>query len=98
MSRRKVRGFVKQPVEHILVKPEVVTKERVAVEVPEGTDGAIPVTQDDGTVKFFVVKFKVVSQAVYKTKALGPTTKGGQRNDVKNMAPKGGKSSKTAPR
>jgi hypothetical protein len=93
MSRRKVRGFIKCAVERIVVQAATTTRERVATEVPEGTEGAIPVTQDDGSTKFFVVTFKGTPEIVKQGRALGSTTKGGQRNTTDNMAPKGGKQS-----
>jgi len=78
-------------VERILVKPAVVTRSRIVTEVADGTDGAIPIVQEDGSTKFFVVRFKEVSPAVYKIRALGPTTLRGLPNDTKNMAPRGSK-------
>lgn len=98
VARKHAKKFKqKQPVERITVKPAVVSRERIVTEVPAGTEGAIPVKQDDGTEKFFVVSFKEVSPAVVKVRALGPTTTRGLRNDPKGMAPKGVKMSKTAP-
>ncbi len=65
------------------------TRERIVTEVPEGTEGAIPITQDDGSVKHFVVTFKGTPEIVKQGRALGSTTRGGQKNDAANMAPKG---------
>ena len=87
----------KQPVKAILLTPAIQSKEREAVEVPEGTPGAIPVLQDDGSKKYFIVTFKVVKPAQYKYIAAGPTTTRGSKNDPKSMAPKGSKMSKTGP-
>jgi len=92
MARKHAKQFSrKASVERILVKPAVVSRERIVSEVLAGTEGAIPIKQDDGTTKYFVVSFKEISPAVVKVKALASTTTKGQRNDVKNMAPKGGK-------
>jgi len=91
VSRRKVRGFIKCAVERVVVQAATTTSERIATEVPEGTEGAIPVTQEDGSTKYFVVTFKGTPEIVRQGRALGSTTKGGQLNVPANMAPKGGK-------
>lgn len=81
VSRKKIRGFVKQPVERTVVIPE--TSERKILTNPE--TGELEVIY-------------ITAPAVFKQgRALGSTTKGGQTNDVKNMAPKGGKMSKSGP-
>jgi hypothetical protein len=89
MSRAKVRGFVKQPVQRIVVQAATTSRERIVTEVPEGTDGAIPIVQDDGSTKHFVVSFKTTPEIVKQGRAFGPTTKGGKRNTPESMAPKG---------
>lgn len=91
MARKHSKKFsVKQPVKKVVLSPAVQSKERVAVEVPEATTGAIPVTQEDGSVKFFVIQFKIVVPERAKFVATGPTTKGrGKNNTPANMAPKG---------
>jgi len=98
MARKHGKQFSrKQPVRKIVVKAAVQSKEREAVEVPEGTDGAMPIAQDDGSMKWFVVRFKIVTPEVARYVAEGPTTTHGAKNDPKNMAPKGSKMSKTGP-
>ena len=74
------RTSIKQPVVRTIVSPEVVSRERIVTEVPEGTVGAIAVKQDDGSLKHFVVSFKVVRPAIITIKASGPTTKRGNPN------------------
>jgi hypothetical protein len=92
MARTHAKKYSsKQPVEKVLVKPAVVSKERIATEVPAGTEGAIPIRQEDGSEKFFVVSSKVVTPEVVKYIAIRPTTTRGACNDTKNMAPKGTK-------
>ena len=98
MSRKHAKQHSrKQPVQKIVVKAAVQSREREAVEVPEETDGALPVLQDDGSTKWFVVRFKVTTPEVARYIATGPTTTRGAKNDPKNMAPKGSKMSKTGP-
>ena len=84
MARKHAKKFSKkQPVQKVILKPAVQSKEREAVEVPEGTPGAIPVLQDDGSKKFFIVTFKVVTPEVAKYVAVGPTTSRGLPNASK---------------
>lgn len=98
MARKHAKKYSqKQPLKKIVVRTAVQSKEREALEMPEGTDGALPVTQEDGSVKWFVVRFKVVTPEVARYIAAGPTTTRGSKNDPKNMAPKGSKMSKTGP-
>ena len=98
MARKHSKKFaVKQPVRKIVVKAAVQSREREAVEVPEGTEGALAIQQEDGTTKWFVVRFKTVSREVARYVAAGPTTKRGQKNDPKNMAPKGKAGMKSGP-
>lgn len=90
MARKHSKQFSqKQPVRKIVIKASVQSKEREAVEVPEGTDGALAVVQDDGSTKYFVVRFKVVTPEVVRYVAMGPTTARGAKNDPKNMVAKG---------
>jgi len=75
MSRRKVRGFVKQPVERVVIKPERRTTERKVVLNPS-------------TNEYEVKYIETVTPAVIKQgKAAGPTTKGGSTNH-QQKAPK----------
>jgi hypothetical protein len=98
MARKHSKtSVIKRPVTHTIIKPAQVTRDRVVVEVPAGTDGAIPIVQEDGSTKLFVVKFKEVSPAVVSVRALGPTTQRGQKNNPANMAPRGNSSSKSGP-
>jgi hypothetical protein len=98
MARKHSKKFKKSAaVSRTVLSPCITTKARVVTEVPAGTPNAIPVTQDDGSVKHFVVEPKVIKPAVVKVMATEPTTTKGQRNDPKNMAPKGKQISKSAP-
>lgn len=77
MSRAKVRGFKKMPVERTLVSPEVRKKVRKVLLNPE-------------TNKYEVKHIETVIPAVYRQgRAKGPTTSKGAQNKPENMAPKG---------
>lgn len=81
MARKHAKKFVKkQPVTQVLVRAAVLGNERIAREVPAGTEGAHAITQDDGSVKHFIVERNVVSPAVYKNVANGPTMVKGNKN------------------
>ncbi len=81
MPRKHAKKFSQpQAVDRVVVQPAVYTKERVAMEVPEGTEGAMGINQDDGSVKWFVVGFKVAVPEVVKFVASGPTTTKGKLN------------------
>jgi len=79
VSRRKLRGFTKQPVERVVISPEKRISERKVVLNPESNE--------------YEVKYiETITPAVVKVgRAQGPTTPGGKRNVTENMAPKGSK-------
>lgn len=96
MARKHAKKSTqKQPVASVVVRAE--STARVAKEVPEGTDGAIPIVQGDGSTRFFVVGFKVAPEIVRQGPATGPTTTRGQKNDPKNNAPRGKGGAKPGP-
>jgi hypothetical protein len=73
MSRAKVRGFKKQPVERVLLEAEKTERK---------------VVQNEATGDFEVVHVVTLAR-YRQGKAQGPTTTRGLPNDTKNMAPKG---------
>lgn len=90
MARKHAKKFSRKvEVRETVLKPAVQSKEREVREVPAGTEGAVPITQEDGSTKFFLVTFKVTSPAVVKHIACDSTTTKGKRNTPDNMAPKG---------
>lgn len=98
MARKHAKKYtVKQPVKKVVIKAAVQSREREVIEVPEGTDNAMAIQQDDGSTKYFVVKFKTVTAEVAKYVACGPTTKRGLKNRPEFMAPRGKSGAKTGP-
>ena len=90
MARKHAKKFKQsQSVTRTLVTPAVLGDKRTVREVPAGTEGAHAVAQEDGSVKHFLVEHNVVTPAVYKVVANGPTTKRGQKNTAPEK--KGGK-------
>lgn len=86
------RGTMKQHTVTVVLAREVLDENnREVTEVPEGTPGAHPITQEDGTTKFFLVKPKVLIPARTYQRAVGPTTTRGKQNDTKHMVKKGAK-------
>lgn len=78
MSRRKIRGFSKQPVENILIRPEV--RERKVL--------TNPITGDIEVVHI------VMPAVYKKGRAQGPTTTKGKKNHMHVKSPQGNKDAK----
>jgi hypothetical protein len=70
----------KRSVTRTLITAAVHGDKRTVTEVEPGTEGAVEVKQDDGSVKHFLVERNVITPAVYKVTANGPTTTKGKPN------------------
>ena len=73
MSRHKIRGFIKQPVERTITS-KATTERKVLTNPVTGELEVVHIT---------------TPAAYKQGKAQGPTTHGGNRNTPDNMAPKG---------
>jgi len=81
MARKHNKRFRKaSTVTETVLVPAITSNEREVVETLPGTPGAIEIEQEGGTVKFFLVRQKVVTPAVVKRTADSPTTTKGKRN------------------
>jgi hypothetical protein len=90
MARKHAKKFKqKRAVTRTIIQPAVLGPSRVVKETSASTPGAIAVTQTDGTTKFFLVEHEVITPAVVKTVATGPTTMRGALNTPR--VKKGGK-------
>lgn len=90
------RNRVKQPINTREVRKALDTPR--VTEVPEGTPKSVPVKQEDGSVKFFLVEREDVT--VIRGRAMGSTLTAqacGKENKPENMAPKGARLSKSEP-
>jgi hypothetical protein len=82
MARRHAKKFKqKVSVTRILLRPAVHGNERTVTEVAEGTPDAVAIKQDDGSTKFFLVTHNILTPAVYKVMATGPTMRRGEVNE-----------------